>query len=309
MLESSVETADTSAREDVKPCPTFLQPNISNPFTCNLCGRTFTGIQYLRKHEKIHTKGTIFTCSVCSYAFSNLYLLSAHERETHGIFHAPKRRGCPPGPRKRTLEMQAELQAQVIPPFVNSQQSQIRVSSFAKSFEPPTSFDKPFKCPLCVRTFRNEQALALHEGVHNDGRLFPCNICDRVFTYLHALKNHERIHSNVKPVPCSFCGKLFTMESRRKLHERKHRIDLKNQKSIINTIPDVRSGEEVDRPYVCRYCSKAFRLKHTLVVHTRIHTGEKPFACPLCDYRSSQKISLDCHMRKHEKNWMQAVNY
>ena len=215
---SCTEIAENTIREDVKPSLSFLQSNISNPFLCNLCGRSFSGIQYLRKHEKIHTKSTIFTCSVCSYAFSNLYLLSAHEREMHGIYHAPKRRGCPPGPRKRILEGQMEEQVG-LSSLVEASQSRIRVSSFAKPpFEPPMpSFDKPFKCLLCVRSFRNEQALALHEGVHNDGRLFPCSICDRQFTYLHALKNHERIHMNVKPVPCSFCGKLFTMESRRKL--------------------------------------------------------------------------------------------
>lgn len=296
--------ADTSIREDVKPFINYLPSNITNPLSCNLCGRTFSGIQYLRKHEKIHLKGTIFTCSVCNYAFSNLYLLTAHERDSHGIYHAPKRRGCPPGPRKRPIE--PEMRG---PSLVNTVPSQIRVSSFAKTFESQlSSVEKPFKCPLCTRTFRNQQALTLHEGVHNDGHLFPCNTCDRVFTYLHALKNHERIHSNIKPVPCTYCGKLFTMESRRKLHERKHRIDFKNQRST-NMVPVERTHDEVERPYLCRYCPKAFRLKHTLVVHTRVHTGEKPFACSLCDYRSSQKISLDCHMRKHEKSWIQNLTY
>lgn len=39
--------------------------------------------------------------------------------------------------------------------------------------------------------------------------------------------------------------------------------------------------------------------------HVRIHSGEKPFACHSCDYRSNQSNNLNLHIRKYHNhvNW------
>ncbi|XP_032997779.1 uncharacterized protein LOC117042339 [Lacerta agilis] len=53
------------------------------------------------------------------------------------------------------------------------------------------------------------------------------------------------------------------------------------------------------RRFLCTHCGKGFLAEHTLNVHTRIHTGEKPFKCPECDFRCNVSSNLNRHRRTH----------
>ena len=48
--------------------------------------------------------------------------------------------------------------------------------------------------------------------------------------------------------------------------------------------------------YVCPFCKKDFKYKHTMERHIFIHTGEKPFACTECEYTTNRKDRLASHI-------------
>ncbi|KAL3888911.1 hypothetical protein ACJMK2_001280 [Sinanodonta woodiana] len=60
-----------------------------------------------------------------------------------------------------------------------------------------------------------------------------------------------------------------------------------------------------EKPLKCEVCDKMFTQSGSLQVHMRKHTGERPFKCKVCDKMFSQSGGLKAHMvgntywRKH----------
>ena len=57
-----------------------------------------------------------------------------------------------------------------------------------------------------------------------------------------------------------------------------------------------------NRTFQCPVCGRQLADKYMFRRHYMIHTGEKPYACPACPYRTIQKGDLKFHLiRKHQQ--------
>lgn len=58
--------------------------------------------------------------------------------------------------------------------------------------------------------------------------------------------------------------------------------------------------DKIPGAYDCNICRRSFPFLSSLSQHMRRHTGVRPYKCPYCDHRASQKGNLKVHIRSHK---------
>ena len=115
-----------------------------------------------------------------------------------------------------------------------------------------------------------------------------CKYCSKIFTKKSALERHEMIHSAETPFKCTTCDKNFNRRDNLKSHEQLHI----KKKTLISKSNEIKKLQ-------CYYCKKYFAKNSKLIIHERIHTGEKPYQCNSCDKCFISPSGLNRHEKIH----------
>ncbi|XP_032901219.1 zinc finger E-box-binding homeobox 1 isoform X6 [Amblyraja radiata] len=121
-------------------------------------------------------------------------------------------------------------------------------------------------------------------------QLLTCPYCDRGYKRLTSLKDHikYRHEKNDDNFSCSLCRYTFAYRTQLDRHMASHKSG-RDQRHVVTQT----SG---NRKFKCTECGKAFKYKHHLKEHLRIHSGEKPYECSNCKKRFSHSGSYSSHI-------------
>ncbi|KAL9891190.1 uncharacterized protein ACN427_009839 [Glossina fuscipes fuscipes] len=167
------------------------------------------------------------------------------------------------------------------------------------------------RCELCDKIYKNSKTLAAHKFyTHmNDEEKLRCALCGFKTSRIACLKIHmttihgpEYAERYIKPknervrnFECYLCSRKYCRKEDLQKHvKKKHSNDSKTEKQ--------RSQNRVAKSkdfHLCNFCGQSFTTHSSLRMHSRKHTGERPYKCDLCEKAFMRQQDMKLHRVIH----------
>eukprot|EP00090_Calanus_glacialis_P046003 TRINITY_DN8821_c0_g1_i1.p1 TRINITY_DN8821_c0_g1~~TRINITY_DN8821_c0_g1_i1.p1 ORF type:complete len:1154 (-),score=219.81 TRINITY_DN8821_c0_g1_i1:142-3603(-) len=344
-------TSHLRGHNEVKPTPDPTDPTgQAKVYHCCLCGKMLSSFSSLDRHMLVHSGERPFSCEVCGQTFTTNGNMHRHRR-THNIRDSCESDGSGGSAGKKMRKRKAPSMMSPIDKLPNTNID--RDESYAPLRCPICS--EHFFSELSLEV----HVISLHPGkeIRCDDCSHPCPTYN--YFKLHRNMFHFKLGSvaGFPPLPpqTPYNGSLpLLVASQEKAHHSplvipSHFSPVKREQPDLDISVDLNSsfcsenGQQDDDPvlkemklkgeFPCRLCSSVFPNlralkghnkehllippfecnvgtcqyntsdKSNLLQHMRGHTGQKPFECKICNFGFTTKANCERHVKnKHNKN-------
>lgn len=244
-------------------------------YKCKFCTKTFMKPRNLRRHILTHNEVKPYRCKACDSCFSRYDHLKVHQTRCKG----------------KRPQLEVRIPKISLDDIGKGWQNKFGIEDAEKQ--------ETFDCEVCSRSFSTQSKLSRHNTMFHVTKLFKCTGCGSSFAHEKSLKKHRKMRRcrNVsKETNASLpLGTNPPTENVTKP------LDVVRNRILQRIQPHFNKKLK----YTCGYCPRAFGNSYQLGVHTRLHTGERPFLCDYCGQRFIRKDYLQRHFLKCTKKTQQ----
>ncbi|KAK2726885.1 hypothetical protein QYM36_007660, partial [Artemia franciscana] len=232
------------------------------------CTRCSASIEGLMKHLEdhyvmIHNVEPQYECDLC-----DTVLLNSHQYSRHWASHIPIKR----------CDICNKVAGNLYSVSCGEgNQRRVVCETCGRRYIMPTM--EPLTSSLSPSLVRSSKR---SNSGSEDGK-FACNVCGKRLKSKQTLNTHMLLHKEDTASECPDCSRVFSTKA-----------ELKSHRSLEH---------EKDKRFVCPVseCQKRFKTRVALKGHETLHTGEKPYKCPICPKEIRAQSNFYTHLKVHRK--------